>query len=699
MSTALKVALLILLVQLVGALHYAVPFFVRHFAPEITARANAGQLELAAAGRDDTAGAVMHPSSLWPVIDIDDVQQGVLMTETSGDTPNVARLPLLGTEVDAQVTGLSAQTRVVQTFSNPSSQTLQGKYVFPLPPNAAVFAMRLRIGEKEIIGVIKPKAQAREAFERARREGKKASLLSQHRPDVFTTEVANIPPGAQVQVEITYQQALQVDQRTVSLRIPNAVKPRYFPAQKNVPEWARKNATSSQHDLATPNAGLAGGPIRINVLLHGNISAEQVTAGSFHLQRDKESRSGLKVETRLAQNNNRDFVLTWPLSDDNEADAVLYTERWQGMTYGLMLLTPPEQVDHQHLPPQDWHFVIDTSGSMHGAAMEQAKQALLYALDTLRPKDRFNILAFDSATQTLWHESRSVSDINKQTARTFVRGLQADGGTEIAAALSQTFAQMGAAREQNTRQQIVFLTDGSVGNEAQLMNLIRTNIGNTRLFTVGIGAAPNAYFMQEAALVGRGTYEYIDQIDQVSANMQRLIDKITRPALTEIALEMNADAQAFPDSVPDVYAGEPLQVVFSQEDPVVQIGVSGNLETQANTRWQQAVFFPVETAQSGIHRLWARQKIAALQRARRRASDKTAFNRQIEDIAIRHALVSDQTSLVAVERASETDKPVSPLARSHQAMRLPQTATPMMLSGLMGALCLSLSLFMWRRRQ
>lgn len=647
-----------------------------------------------------------------------DVQQGSLLFRT--DKPGrYLPAPTLDTDVHLRVTGLVARARVKQTFHNPSKQWVEGVYVFPLPENAAVDHMKLHIGERVIEGQIKEREAAKKTYEAAKQDGKKTSLLEQERPNIFTTSVANLGPGEDVTVEIEYQQTLHYDQGSFRLRFPMVVAPRYIPGTEPVTGfagtgWGVNTAQVPDAARITPPVPKPDGtplnPVRLSIDLDAGFHLAHI-ASSYHkvdISEDLEHRYHISLGDKQVPAN-KDFELVWTPDTGSAPRAALFTERYEGETYALMMVMPPAEGAAQTRLPRETVFIIDTSGSMSGASIEQAKQALLLAIDRLQPGDRFNVIQFNSVTDALFKDAVPADAAHVARARSYVSGLHATGGTEMFPALS---AALNSRAPEGFVRQVIFLTDGAVGNEDQLFRLIHDRLGDSRLFTVGIGAAPNSHFMSKAAEFGHGTFTYIGNVNEVGEKMGQLFSKLEAPVLTDIRVTFpdGALGEMWPKQLPDLYLGEPVMFAAS----VKKLGGSVTVEgRRGGTPWKVALPLGAGGSGSGIHALWARSKIQGLLDGVPSGADANEVRNQVIDVALDHHLVSKYTSLVAVDvtparprdenLAEDCALPTNlPEGWNHEAVfgQLPQTATPAAVQALAGALFLLLGLVLlwWRRR-
>jgi Ca-activated chloride channel family protein len=577
-------------------------------------------------------------------------------------------IPLLDTEVHIRVTGPIARARVKQMFRNPGKEWLEGVYVFPLPDDAAVDRLKLRIGERVIEGEIRERSQAKAEYEQARRTGQRASLVEQERPNMFTTSVANIGPEETVTVEMEYQQVVRIDQGRFSLRFPMVVGPRYIP-QESEGAPRVEDAARISPPVAKPGAEpTALNPVRIDIDLDAGAPLARLDS-AFHPICTEEQGNG-RYRVRLAAESvpaNRDFELAWEPQVQALAQPALFTETKGEYSYAMLMLLPPQARAAAERLPREVIYVIDTSGSMHGASIQQAKEALQLAVARLQPGDRFNIIEFNSYARSLFEDVRSAEPATLKQAQRFVDSLQATGGTEMARALRLALD----AREHPDRvRQVVFLTDGSVGNEDELFRLIRERLGDSRLFTVGIGSAPNSHFMTQAALTGRGTFTYIGKLEEVKEKMGGLFAKLEAPVLKDIEIDwpQAAQAETWPKRIPDLYLGEPLVVTARLRAAGGTVRVRA---TRSSEPWQAQVNLGTAHQGEGIGVLWGRDKIAALLQTMREGTAEDEVRPQVITVALEHRLASKYTSLVAVDKtpARPADKS---LTRTDLPLNLPE---------------------------
>jgi len=657
-------------------------------------------------------GAAVGEQGLGPPLAPGEVGGGTLLMGI-GEVAGFAPAPMLATDVDLAVAGVIVRARVTQRFVNPTDQWLEGIYVFPLPDTAAVDHLRMLVGPRVIEGQIREREEAQRLYQEAKASGRKASLLNEERPNIFTTAVANIGPHELVEVAIEYQDTVPYDGAEFALRFPLVVAPRYqgsddamcegdgLPPLVIASDRAALFAATGTEAGATQEAGTTAGeildPVHLSVELDPGFPLKWLYSPTHAIA--SQPIGGMVQLITLADDEvaaDRDFVLIWAPATGRAPVATLLAEAGGDELYALLMVMPPDPQAVDYHIAREMVFIIDTSGSMEGPSLEQAKMALLIALDQLRAHDRFNVIQFNSVTEQLFPRSVSADAAHIEQARAWVEGLAATGGTEMQPALAAALADAAAPGEVR---QIVFMTDGAVSNEAALFEYIEQHLGESRLFTVGIGSAPNAFFMRKAAQFGRGTFTYVGSPSEVSARMDELFHKLETPLLTDIVVDWRElDGESWPSRVPDLYAGEPLVVAVQLADLPDVVTVSGRVGGEP---WRVTIHHPEldhTPGGAGIRQLWARRKIDALMDSAVTGADREAVRDAVVAVALEHHLVSKYTSLVAVDVTPTAPDGATLLTRDlpvnaphGSTLALPRTATPAALYALLAALCLTLA--------
>lgn len=618
------------------------------------------------------------------------------------------------TDFDVRVNGLIAEIIMTQTFRNPGKETLDGVYRFPLQESSAVKAMSILIGDRKIIGKIKEKSEAKKIFKAAKAKGQRAGLTEQLRANVFRQSLANIGPGETVVVELTVLQKIDVKNNhgnlDFELRLPTTITPRYqpaVPAQSNLNTKGETIAlgTDGWSATLTKNADVkpsseTGGTAETVSISENEVKKflnNQWTMGQFknfaigdsdelnskdntmslaivldaglpllgvhsEFHRIKSESRGSNQYISLSAGHeamDRDFMLRWQLDVGAKPTAAMFRETIGQEEYALLMLIPPLSIPVNI--PRELIFIIDTSGSMGGESIRQAKAALAMAVGRLGVEDRFNIIEFNSDHSSFSPESVGVNNLERRQALSFVDNLEASGGTNMAPALN---AALTADTPEGFVKQIVFITDGSVSNEAELFKLVDQKLGEGRLFTVGIGSAPNGYFMSKAAKFGRGSHISIGNLRELGAKMEGLFRRLESPVLTDVKVKWPAglNVQMLPENIPDLYWGEPLVASVKLTDNNSAKIISGEVVVFGSiggSMWQQKITLAQGTPaeHKGVASLWAREKISELMDQNIKGRAMAKVREDVLEVALRHQLMSPFTSFVAVEERVVKPKP------------------------------------------
>jgi Ca-activated chloride channel family protein len=561
-----------------------------------------------------------------------------------------ARSLALDTDIRVEITGLAARVRVAQQFRNDGVAWKEAVYRFPLPAGAAVDRLRIEAGGRVIEGEIREKEEARRQYQQARNAGKLATLVEQQRPNQFETRLANIGPGEQVRVEIGFLATVEYRDGAFGLQMPLTFTPR----------WQAAASAGTSHSDVAPQPVLTAASDRgdhhlaVEVMLHGTGDLVSIES-RFHDIDIEPTPGGYRIRlTDPGARSDRLFELTWTPAFGSTPQASLSTWDGGGAVYALLMLAPP-LAEALAPRPREVVFVIDTSGSMEGTSIRQARAALRQGLDFLDPADRFNLVRFDSEAHLLFSESVAPSGNYLAEAADYIDRLRANGGTNMAPALDLA---MGLPAQQGLLRQIVFITDGSVGNEQELLLQVGEKLGEGRLFTVAIGSAPNLWFMRKAAEIGRGTYTQIGRLVDVEERMSALWSRIENPAVQNLCADWGMEAEFYPEVIPDLYAGEPIWLYARLPFEPRQVTLCGELDGRY---WELTSSVRPVPSGEGIAQLWARSKIEALEDSRIFGVDHATVRQQVLDLAFEFGLLTPYTSLVAVDRTPlrPTDEAIS----------------------------------------
>jgi Ca-activated chloride channel family protein len=558
--------------------------------------------------------------------------------------------PLKHTDVKAEITGFTSRVVVTQLFENPFNEKIEAVYTFPLPHNAAVDDMTMNVGGRMVKGKILPREEALGLYEGAKSRGQVAGLLDQERPNIFTQSVANILPGTQVTITISYVENLRYEDGSYEFVFPMVVGPRYIPG--GVPNAAR---------LAPPMVGpeeRSGHDISFEVALDAGLIVENLQTKTHPV--DIERPSPTRANVRLKGGPtipNKDFVLRYDVAGKQIQDAVL-THRSEKGGFFTVVLQPPDRVGSDDVTPKELVFVLDTSGSMSGFPIEKAKETMKLALDNLYPDDTFNLITFSGDTRVLFPQPVRATKRNLRQAQDFLAAAAGGGGTEMMGAIK---AALEPSDSQAHVRIVCFMTDGFVGNDMQIIAEVQKH-QNARVFAFGIGSSVNRFLLDNMAAAGRGQVEYVGLNDDGSAAAERFHQRVRNPLLTDISIDWSGlpIADVYPKRIPDLFGAKPLILTGRYTAPG-----SGTIKLKG--KWAGSDFtreIPVTLPETmALHdvlaRLWARARIDDLmsedymgaQLGKMRVDLKST----ITQLAMEFRLMTQFTSFVAVEEITVTD--------------------------------------------
>lgn len=569
-------------------------------------------------------------------------------------------VPLVHTDVALDVRGLVASATVTQQYVNSNTEPIEAVYIFPLPHDAAVYDMEIQIGSRIIRSTIREREEAKRVYEAAKSEGKRAALVEEERPNIFTTSVANIMPGDHVDVRLRYVEPLRWEDGTMRLVFPMVVGPRYIPGTQAVGHsgtgWSLDTDAVSDASRITPAVrnpeNRSGHDISLTVDLDTGFEPASIKSVShtINVQSLPNGRQHVELATGTTIPN-KDFVLELQQPKSAEPKTALFlSPASDSGEVSFLLAAYPPTVQPTERMPVEMLYMIDVSGSMTGTSIEQAREALLQALDRLRPCDRFGILEFSSGFGEFSNAPLPATPQNLEAARDYVKHLEAGGGTEMLPAMLHL---MRKPQAPGYLRHIVLLTDGDLGNEEEIFAALRSDLGDARLYTVGIGSAPNAFLATKMAQFGRGTFTPIADISEISQQMGRLFASIESPVLTDVNLSFDGVevTDVYPHRTPDLFLHQPL-LIFGR----IYKGHAGKVHLTAragDAPYETTIAFDASQAtfHPGITTLWARQRVEEMM-DQWRGADQNG-QKEIRDSVIAHAiryrLVTRFTSLVAVE--------------------------------------------------
>ncbi|MEP6920751.1 MAG: VIT domain-containing protein [bacterium] len=561
----------------------------------------------------------------------------------NGD-PNVDQLPLKDTRVEIVVSGVIADVTVLQTYRNEGSRPINATYVFPASTRAAVYSMRMRIGDEVIVAKIKEREAAKRDFDTAKKEGKSASLLEQDRPNVFSMSVANVMPQEQIEIELRYTELLVPTSGVYEVVYPTVVGPRYSSGQESAAPKANHWVKSPYfHQGSKPSSTLhistrisAGVPIR-DLFCPSHKISPQWQSGTV---------ADLTLDDADPFRGNRDFVVRYRLAGDQIASGLILYQG-QDENFFLYMAQPPVRVTTDDIPAREFIFVVDVSGSMDGFPLNTSKQLLKDLIGQLRPTDFFNVVLFAGDSNVLSPKSLPANQQNISAAIRLLEQQRGSGGTELLPAIKEA---LNLPREANISRSVVLITDGYISAEQGVFDYIRENLNQCNVFAFGIGSSVNRYLIEGVAKAGMGEPFIVTQESEAPTIAAKFREYIQTPVLTDIKLWSNGfetyDVQ--PAKFPDLLAQRPLILFGKWRGPV-----AGTFELRGKTgRGDYATSFDVggvqpQESNRALRYLWARSRIAELSDY---GSGSVSMEkvRDITALGLKYNLLTQYTSFIAV---------------------------------------------------
>jgi Ca-activated chloride channel family protein len=566
------------------------------------------------------------------------------------DDPGADRMPLKSTAVDVHIAGVIADVKVVQRYKNEGTRPIEAQYVFPGSTRAALYAMNMRVGDRLVVAQIREKGQARKEYQEAKQEGKTASLLEQQRPNVFQMKVANILPGDDIAVELSYTELLLPSEGKYQFVYPAVVGPRYNgsvaggsgTAEKwlSTPYLHAEEASKSDFDLkVTLNSGI---PIK-----DARSETHQVD-----VHYDSAERSTINLMKSDKSDDNRDFILDYRLAGDRvESGLMLY--RGKDENFFLAMLEPPAAVKPEQVPGREYIFIVDVSGSMFGFPLDTAKTLLADLIGHLRPTDTFNVMLFSGGNRVLAERSLPASRQNIDRALKLLREQQGGGATELLPAMKRALAM---PKDDAKARSIVVVTDGYVTVEKEVFDLIRQNLDASNLFAFGIGSSVNRFLMEGMARAGKGEPFIVTNEKTAKEEAARFRRYIESPVLSNIKVRFDGfDAyDVEPVSVPDVFSARPV-IVFGKwrgqqgEQPSGTVTIEGMTGEGRFLRLFNVGNTPPSGDNSALRYLWARSRIATLADYNKLSPDDKRVA-EVTRLGLAYNLLTEYTSFIAVDQ-------------------------------------------------
>jgi len=588
--------------------------------------------------------------------------------------PSIDRLPLKDTQVEISVSGVIADVKVVQTYRNEGLRPINASYVFPASTRAAVYAMRMRIGNDVIVAKIKEKEQAKKDFDQAKQEGKSASLLEQDRPNVFSMRLANVMPQEQVDIELHYTELLVPTDGTYELVFPTVVGPRYSSAKQSSKNENGFVSTPYLHQGEQPASSL-----HISARIAAGVPIQELNCSSHQIfpRYQSPNVAQLTLDDSNPFEGNRDFVLRYRLTGAQIASGLLL---FQGTdeNFFLYMAQPPSRVATDQIPPREYIFVVDVSGSMSGFPLETSKRVLTDLIGKLRPSDFFNVVLFAGDSSVLSETSLQANQANLDNAIRLLNEQRGNGGTELLAAVQKA---MSIPRQQNISRNVVLVTDGYVSGEEGVFDYIRDNLGQSNVFAFGIGSSVNRYLIEGVAKAGMGEPFIVENESQAEAMANKFREYIQTPVLTNIQIRSNGfdTYDVNPVHFPDLLAQRPLILFGKWRGPITgSFELTGKSGIGDYVSRLDITGLQPEESNRALRYLWARSLIAEL-------SDYGSPNvrddraKDITSLGLKYNLLTQYTSFIAVREVVTNG--LEPAKDINQPLPLPIRVSDMAVGG------------------
>ena len=575
---------------------------------------------------------------------------------------DIFEAPTLKTDISVDVQGLLTTTTVKQYFINPTNTFTEAIYLFPLPEKSAVDQLRMKIGNRYINGIIQKKEEAEETYQKAKKQGKKTSLISSSRANIFKTKLANIAPGEMIVVEFRYQEKLMLQEGEYSLRIPTVITHRYKVPQDNLIDADGEPTVEYEPEIHSPindKKDYTINPYTITVDLNTGfnitkpksidaLSIDQISPSHFSIA----LANGTMPSTK-------DFVLSFKPIITPDPYVQIYGEEFGNDLFLYGLINPQVNLNDLSLADKSAITIVaDVSGSMSGSSLRQMQSVLIDFINTLPEQHSINIIAFDDKYYKLFSLPKKATPHNKYTALKFIKKLKADHGTQMLAPVYEALFEKTSPLDH----QIILMTDGSISAEKETMALVNQYIGNKRFHVVGIGSSPNSYLIKGLARAGRGSFLYVDDFT-FKDKAKELLFKINHPVIKNLELQLSKQHEILPKKFSDVIANDPISFFLKipnakKEDLDQPIILSG---LQYSQPWKFEIY--QEDIQKGknINQLWAREKIDDMMFYNAIGFlDTGTYKKKATVLALQHSLVTEFTSLVAVDdkESRENNQPL-----------------------------------------
>ncbi len=604
-------------------------------------------------------------------VNTNDIGEGSLIINDKGK-PIVC--PLEHTDVTADISGYIGKVTVVQRFKNELDHPIEAEYIFPLPEMAAVDSMVMQIGDKTIRSVIKEREEATKIYEKAKKEGKRAALLNQERPNIFTQHVANIMPGDKIEIKITYVENIKFEDGIYEFVFPMVSGPRYMPKPElsDEPMTTKEKTALNSEQKETgwevdpervpeqklnppiiPEGMRAGHDISLKVNINSPVAIKDVKSRLHKVNTTKKDDKTYTIELDSSDNiPNRDFILNYTSASKKVEEGIIcHTDDKKGGFFSLVI-QPPAKPSTSIITPKEMIFVVDDSGSQSGRPIEKCKETMKYCIEKMNPDDTFNVISFSNTTIKLFDFPQKNNERTRKKALDFINARTGSGGTEMKPAIIESLT----GSDPERLRIVTMMTDGYIGNDMSISQLVSENIGNARMFVFGNGNGVNRYLITKMAKLGRGECVIVDLNKDSEEVANNFYKKIGCPLMTDVKADWGTlpVTDVLPEGQPDLFSEKPL--IFSGRYTKGASGVltlTGNSAGRPFTKKIEVKFPDKEEANEAIMSFWARNKIESIMdtdlKGIENGNPKDDVKKDIIKLGLDYNLVTQYTSFVAVE--------------------------------------------------
>lgn len=561
-----------------------------------------------------------------------------------GSDDGVEHFPLKSTEAKVLLNGLIATVKLTQTYSNNGIEPINASYIFPGSTQAAVNGMTMTIGDRKVVAKIKEKQAAKAIYQKAKKQGKSASLLSQQRPNVFSMDIANIMPGDDIVVELSYTEVLQAEDGEYEFVIPGVVGPRYNGESQLSNEsttWVANPYLAADSKVKDPVL------YTVDIQMQSPIAIKELRSSTHKPSIDwlDKKQANIFITGDANKVGNRDFILNYYLQDNKFASGLSHYQ-WQGENYFMLVAEPPKRVKAEDITAREYLFVVDVSGSMNGFPLDVTAKVMEDLLSGLKPSDRFNILFFAGSSHQLSPTPLVANQSNIESGIHMMRNMRGGGGTNLISAMQAALAMN---RVEGMSRNIVVITDGYISAEDAVFRLINENLNQSNVFAFGVGSSVNRHLIEGIAKAGQAESFVVTNQQEAKKHTQRFIEYISQPVLTGLTLS-SPNAEIFdmqPKNIPDMLAERPILVMGKynpNSNKPTQFKLKGyNLEGEKH--WQFTV--NKNSMDKSLPQLWARKRLEKLYIFPQSSSDEV--REEITELGLRYNLLTKYTSFIAVD--------------------------------------------------